>query len=65
MIKGSTPQANSMLNHDFIGRCNDRVAALIQNNEYQDAIDMLLKCEQALDEEKSHEQYLSDEKSSN
>jgi len=65
VAEGGTPQANSVLNHEFIGSCNDRVAALIQNNEYQDAIDMLLKCEQALDEEKGHEQYLSDGRSSN
>ena len=31
--------------HNFIENCNDRAMFLIQTNEYQDAIEMLIKCE--------------------
>lgn len=48
------------MNHEYISHCNDQVYGLIQEEQFEDAIEMLLKCEKALEEEKSHEHYLSE-----
>ena len=42
----------AMFDHTFVEKCNDRATFLIQTNEYNDAIDILTRCEQQLEADK-------------